>query len=268
MSQTGEKQSIERLLGIMASLRSENGCPWDREQTIGSIKANLVEECYELLDAIDSGDPDKHREELGDVLLQVVFHSRIMEEQGAFAFGDVVEAISDKLVRRHPHVFGDESVADSDEVLRNWERIKREEKGTASRSSTFKGLPRSMPALQKAGHVQARAARLGFDWDSIEPVFGKVEEELAEVRHDIARGDLTAAAEELGDLLFAAVNLSRFLGSDPEESLHRTIAKFIARFEHVEQRVQAEGREMSDYKLEELDRFWEESKLKERKEKL
>lgn len=260
MSGKGEKQSIERLLTIMSRLRSEQGCPWDREQTVDSIKSNLIEECYETLDAIESGDSEKHREELGDVLLQVVFQSRIREEQGDFRFGDVVECISDKLVRRHPHVFGDDTVSDSDEVLRNWERIKREEKGTDEHASTFKGLPRSMPALQKAAHVQARAARLGFDWGEIGPVLDKVDEELGELRAELDCGDASAAAEELGDLLFSVVNLSRFLDNDPEQTLQRAIGKFIKRFRYIESRVRASGRKMGECGLDQLDFYWRESK--------
>lgn len=265
MNGSADKRSIDRLIDIMAELRSEKGCPWDREQTIDSIKANLVEECYETLDAIESGDPEKHREELGDLLLQVVFHSRIREEEGAFCFDDVADTICEKLVRRHPHVFGDESVADSDDVLRNWERIKREEKGTPKHSSTFKGLPRSMPALQKAAHVQSRAARLGFDWESIGPVLEKVEEELNEIRLALAGESRAAAVEEIGDLLFAVVNLSRFLDADPEDTLHRAIKKFIRRFRHIEDQVAGDGGNMNDCNLEELENYWRESKVDEKR---
>lgn len=265
MKASEDKSAMERLLDIMARLRSEDGCPWDREQTVDSIKSNLVEECYETIDAIEDGDLDRHREELGDVLLQVVFHARIREEEGAFSFEDVAGTVSDKLVRRHPHVFGDESVSDSEDVLRNWERIKRAEKGTDKHSSTFKGLPRSMPALQKAGHVQSRAARLGFDWKTIEPVMDKIDEELDEIKIALESGDKEALEGEIGDLLFAAVNLSRFIDADPEELLHRTISKFIERFRYIEEGVAAEGRAMTDCTLDELDQYWDEAKENEMK---
>ncbi len=258
------KQSIDRLLRIMADLRSERGCPWDREQTIDSLKPNLIEECYEAIDAIESGDPQRHKEELGDILLQVIFHSQIRSELGDFDFGSVVECVCDKLVRRHPHVFGDEQVADADEVLRNWERIKREEKGTDKHASTFRGLPRAMPALQKADHVQARAARLGFDWDSIEPVIEKVEEELLETKEAIARKSTEEAIDEVGDLLFATVNLTRFIGTDAETALHSTIEKFVNRFQYIEDEIHGQGKSLTDFDLEELDSYWQKAKAVEK----
>lgn len=266
MHATDSSQSIQRLLDIMQKLRSDDGCPWDREQTVESIKPNLIEECYEALDAIESGDPERHKEELGDILLQVVFHAQIRRESGDFDFSDVVDTICEKLVRRHPHVFGDEQADNPEEVLRNWERIKREEKGTEKKSSTFSGLPRSMPALQKADHVQARAARLGFDWDSIEPVIDKVEEELLETKHAIREGSTAEAVDEIGDLLFATVNLTRFIGTDAEAALHSTIEKFVSRFHFIEEHIHAQGKSLSDYNLAELDDYWIMAKQAERGE--
>ncbi len=266
MNETDSSRSIRHLLDIMEKLRSEDGCPWDREQTIESLKPNLIEECYEAIDAIESGDSERHKEELGDILLQVVFHAQIRSESGDFDFADVVATVCEKLIRRHPHVFGDEQADSSEEVLRNWERIKREEKGTEKKSSTFSGLPRSMPALQKADHVQARAARLGFDWDSIEPVMDKVEEELLETRAALAKGCTEAAADELGDLLFATVNLTRFIGTDAEAALHGTIGRFISRFHFIEEHIHAEGKSLADYDLAELDHYWRMAKQAERGE--
>lgn len=266
MAEPNNTEPVSELRDIMARLRSENGCPWDREQTLETLKPNLVEECYETVDAIDGGDVSEHREELGDLLLQVVFQARVREEQGEFDFDDVVETICDKLVRRHPHVFGESEVEDSKEVLQNWEAIKREEKGTQKKSSTFSGLPRSMPALQKASHIQQRAARLGFDWDSMEPVLEKIEEELNEAKEAIAGGDGEEAFDEIGDMLFAIVNLNRFMGTDAEEALHHTIAKFIRRFEHMEESFQMSGKSMQDSNLEELDESWEAAKRRERED--
>lgn len=264
MKACDENTAMRRLLDIMARLRSEDGCPWDREQTVDSIKSNLIEECYETIDAIEDDDLERHKEELGDVLLQVVFHARIREEEGGFDFADVARTVADKLVRRHPHVFGEERADDSADVLRAWERIKRAEKGTEKHSSTFKGLPRSMPALQQAGHVQSRAARLGFDWKTIKPVMGKIDEELSEIKTALHQDDKAAVEEEIGDLLFAVVNLTRFVEADPEELLHRSIRKFIDRFRRIEEGVAAEGRVMTDCSLDELDRYWEEAKQNEK----
>ncbi len=263
MSEPDNKKPINRLIGIMKTLRAENGCPWDREQTVESLKPNLIEECYETLDAIDSGDVDKHKEELGDVLLQVIFHSRIREEEGAFNFDDVANSVCEKLIRRHPHVFGDAVVNDSKEVLQNWEEIKRAEKGTDKRSSTFSGLPRSMPAQQKANHVQERAARVGFDWNTLEPVLGKIEEEFDEVKTALAQNLKDEACGEIGDLLFATVNLARFMNADAESLLHKTIEKFIHRFQYIEDKLLEEGKTLPDCDLSELDRYWEKAKEKE-----
>jgi MazG family protein len=257
---------IQRLRDIMARLRGPGGCPWDREQTLQTLKPYCIEEAYEVLDAIDSGDPDKHREELGDLLLQVVFHSQLRAEEGAFTFDDVANAISDKLVRRHPHVFGELKVEDSAEVLRNWDEIKRKEKAGAGESpSVLSGLPKALPALAKAQEVQKRAARVGFDWSKDAQVLDKIEEEVRELREAIASGDTAHIREETGDLLFSVVNLARRLKVHAEEALHGTTGKFIRRFQHVEQRVAESGREMKACTLEELDVFWDEAKAEEAK---
>jgi len=253
---TGSLQrGIDRLLGVVARLRAENGCPWDREQTLASLKACLIEETYELLDAIEADDPARHREELGDVLLQVVMQCRIREEQGAFGFEEVADALAAKLIRRHPHVFADAQASDSAQVLRNWERIKAGEKSGAGQS-LFAGLPQSLPALQKAQRVQGRAARVGFDWERIGDVAEKVREELGEVEEAVAKSSADAVREEIGDLLFAVVNLARFAGVDAEEALRATVGKFTRRFGRMEERLRKEGRALPDCSLEEMDAHW------------
>lgn len=259
----GEKP-VERLLRLMRTLRSAKGCPWDREQTHRSLKQNLVEESYEVLDAIDRGDADHLAEELGDLLLQVVFHAQIASESGRFTFDDVARHIADKLVRRHPHVFGDVKVSGSADVLRNWDRIKRSEKEGAPRS-VIAGIPRHLPALHKAQQVQKRVARVGFDWDAAHQVVDKIEEELAEVRQAMRSGRPRHVREEIGDLLFAVVNLSRFLGHSAEEALDETIAKFTRRFQAVEQRLHRQGRKVTDCRLAELDALWDAVKTDERR---
>ena len=253
---------IDRLLSIMATLRSDHGCPWDREQSLETLKPYLLEESYEVLDAIDSGDRDQLAEELGDVLLQIVFQSQICSEAGEFTFDDVATHIADKLERRHPHVFGDLNVADSDEVLRNWDAIKRKEKGDKPRSAVS-GIPRHMPALHKAHEVQKRAARAGFDWDEVAGALAKVEEELLEVREAIAAQDSEAIRGEIGDLLFSVVNVSRFQKVMAEEALNHTVARFSNRFKQVEERVHQQGHEMNQLSLAELDVIWEDVKKNE-----
>jgi tetrapyrrole methylase family protein/MazG family protein len=252
----------ERLVAIMRLLRSPEGCPWDREQSLASLKEHLVEESHEVLDAMDGSDRGKLCEELGDLLLQVVFQAQICAEEGSFTFDDVAAAIVDKLIRRHPHVFGDTKVSGAGEVLRNWEAIKRTEKGGRT-ASTLDGIPKSLPALHKAHLLQKRAARVGFDWENVGGAMAKLEEEVAEVREAVAEGDDGAIREEIGDMLFAAVNVCRFFGHNPEELLHRTIDKFARRFRVIEERVHAMGRQLGDCTLEELDRIWEAAKSEE-----
>jgi tetrapyrrole methylase family protein / MazG family protein len=250
---------MDRLLAIMRILRSPAGCPWDREQSLKTLKPHLIEESYEVLDAIDSGDRGKLAEELGDVLLQVVFQSQMCSEEGSFAFDDVARRISEKLIRRHPHVFGDVKVSGAGEVLRNWETIKRTEKKGEIRSAVA-GIPRHLPALHKAQQVQKRAARVGFDWHAAHQVVEKVEEEIAEVKQAMATEDSVAVRGEIGDLLFAVVNLSRYLGHNAEEALDETVKKFIRRFQEIERRLHAQGRRMTDCDLAELDAIWNDIK--------
>ncbi|OGV67491.1 MAG: nucleoside triphosphate pyrophosphohydrolase [Lentisphaerae bacterium RIFOXYA12_FULL_48_11] len=264
MSQTSHKKGIDRLIDVVAKLRGEGGCPWDREQTLLSLKQYLIEESYEVLDAIDSGDLDRHKEELGDVLLQIVLHSQIRNEKSEFDFNDVANRISDKLINRHPHVFGDVKVSNTAEVLANWEVIKTKEK-KGGKGSVLEGVPRHLPALQKAQRVQSRAAKFGFDWARIEDVLRKVEEELAETKQALEENNTDRIKDEVGDLLFAVVNLCRFRDILAEHALEGTISKFTRRFQEVERRVQDGGRDLKDCSLSELDAHWEAVKSAERK---
>ena len=260
-----KETSTERLLGIMRKLRGPDGCPWDREQTLDSLKSNLIEETYEVIDAIESGDRAELRGELGDLLLQVVFQAQICEEAGEFNFDDVVNGIADKLVRRHPHVFGDAQADTSGEVLRNWEKIKKTEKDAETPRSLVEGIPRHLPALAKANLVQKRVARAGFEWDEVSGVVDKLDEELAEVKEAMTQKDAAAIREELGDLMFSVVNLSRYLGHEPEELLNENVAKFMRRFQCLENRLHTEGRELENCSLEDLEAVWNAVKAAERK---
>lgn len=257
---TADLPGVRRLVEVVATLRSENGCPWDREQSLNSLKPYLIEEAYELLDAVDSGDRTHHREELGDVLLQVALQAQIRAEEGAFTFDDVAMTLAEKLVRRHPHVFGDVTVRDSHDVLKNWETIKAEEKQTPTHRSIADGLPRHLPGLQRAQRVQSRAAKVGFDWDHIDGAVAKLDEELAELREALRGSDAAAVRDEIGDMLFSVVNVCRFCGVNAEEAVDRAVRKFLGRFARVEACVHAEGRKLSDCTLEELDGFWNAAK--------
>jgi len=255
---------MQELLDIMARLRAPGGCQWDREQDLRSLKQYLVEECYEVVDAIDSGDPEKHAEELGDLLLQVVFQAQVRQEQGQFNFNDVVRHICAKLIRRHPHVFSDVKADDTRAILQNWEAIKAAERANASSTDQHKQplsviteAPRHLPALHRAHHLQKKVARVGFDWDNLQDVVAKVEEELREVKEALAANDDAATHEELGDLLFAVVNLCRFKNINAEETLDRTVLKFTNRFRQMETRLNAVGRKVTDCTTAELEREWE-----------
>jgi tetrapyrrole methylase family protein/MazG family protein len=238
----------------MARLRGPDGCPWDREQTHQSIRHNLIEECYEALEALDAHDQQAFKEELGDVLLQVVFHAQMASEKGAFDFDAVAAAISDKLVHRHPHVFGRCKLKTSAEVLQQWEMNKKAEKNS---HSILDELPRHLPALIKADKVQRKVARVGFDWKRSEDVLAKIEEELGELKRAMASGRRKPFEEELGDLLFAVVNLARFKGVQAEDLLNRSIDKFIGRFQRVEREVHGRGKRLDQCSLEELDQIWD-----------
>lgn len=243
---------IERLREIMAALRAPNGCPWDREQTHSSIKQQLLEECYEAMEAIDSGKADHLKEELGDVLLHVVFHCQLSAEDGQFTFDDVATGISDKLVRRHPHVFGDVNASDTATVLANWQEIKKKEK--PERTGPFDGIPKVLPALMRATEVQKKAAHAGFDWPDTEGPIQKVHEELEELKADAH--DKARAADELGDLLFSVVNLSRHLKLDAEQCLAGATKKFQTRYEKMTALLASQGKSLDQCTLAEMDVAW------------
>jgi tetrapyrrole methylase family protein/MazG family protein/ATP diphosphatase len=257
---------ISTLLEIMARLRDpQGGCPWDREQTFGTIAPYTVEEAYEVADAIERGDLAKLRDELGDLLFQVVYHAQMAREQGAFQFGDVVAAIADKLVRRHPHVFGDARIDDARAQTVAWEKQKTAERAGA----LLADVPRALPALRRADKLTKRAASVGFDWPDAQAVRAKVTEELAELDAEIVRGGAgddvrERLADELGDVLFAVANLARHLHVDPEQALQQANARFTRRFEHIERRLAASGRTLESAGLEEMDRLWDEAKAAER----
>ncbi len=259
-----KQRGFEELVAVMARLRGEGGCPWDREQTHASLKPYLVEEVYEALEAIDQGDDAELRRELGDVLLQVVFHAQIASEEGRFSIEEVCRAIVDKLIRRHPHVFGETQVENADQVLSNWERIKQAERQEEDKpDSALEGVPRQLPALLRAQRIQHKAARVGFDWKQLDGPLDKVEEEWGELRQACQRGTPQELEEEFGDLLFALVNTSRFLKIDAEEALRRAVDKFERRFRAVEAAFRAQGRQLPDCTLEEMDQVWDQVKKEE-----
>lgn len=269
---------VTKLLSIMARLRGPGGCPWDQEQSHQSIRHNLIEECYETVEALDDyvkamRKPERtaskdqieaFKSELGDLLLQVVFHSQMAMEAKSFDFHDVVHSLCEKLIRRHPHIFGSTKAATSKDVLRQWEQIKKSENNTAS---IVGDLPRHLPALLKADKIQRKVARVGFDWKHTRDVVAKVEEELRELKGALASGDRKQFEEELGDLLFAAVNLARYEKLQAEELLDRCVTKFTKRFQEVERAVHHSGRRLEDCSLEELDALWESAKHKDKARK-
>jgi MazG family protein len=264
---SAQRYRIEDLLRVMARLRDpDTGCPWDREQSFASIAPYTIEEAYEVADAISRNDLDGLKDELGDLLLQVVYHARMAEEQGRFAFTDIVEAITTKMIRRHPHVFADTSLRERFEKSGTWERIKAEEKAGrgSGEGSLLEDVPVALPALTRAVKLQARAARVGFDWPSLAPVLAKAEEELNELKGAIGdTGSEDKIREEFGDLLFVMANVARHLGVDPEAALRDANAKFVRRFAHIEAALRAEGRSPEQSTLEEMDQLWDEAKAKE-----
>jgi tetrapyrrole methylase family protein / MazG family protein len=258
-------KEVDRFIDIIARLRGPNGCPWDREQTHKSLLSCLLDEAYEFYEAVDENDPEMMKEELGDLLLQVVLHAQIAAEEKRFDIEDVAAGISEKLIRRHPHVFGTTKVTSSKEVLRNWEQIKRGEKGKEYRKYLVDGVPTTLPALFRAEKIQRRVARVGFDWQNIGDVLAKVEEEFGEFREAIDSKDQDHAEEELGDILFALVNVARHRKICAEDALRRTTEKFARRFRYIEDRHKKLGKNLEDSTLEEMDKLWEESKAKEKK---
>ena len=253
-------ERFAELLETMGRLRGRNGCPWDKEQTHASLKQFLLEEAHELLDTLDGKDPAKIREELGDLLHQIVFHCQIAAEGGTFTALDVIVELNNKIIRRHPHVFSGQGLPDTAAVIEQWAEIKARENSGDIRASALGNLPKSMPALARAQKITERASSVGFDWPSVEPVWQKIEEELSELRSACATGSMTRVEDETGDLFFSLVNLARFLGIQAEEALNQTTAKFIKRFEYIEARLQERGKSPMACSLEELDLLWNEAK--------
>ena len=251
-----EKYDINDLLEIMRSLRAPGGCPWDAEQTHESIRKNLIEETYEVVEAIDKKDSGMLLEELGDLLMQVVFHAQMEDEKGVFNFDDVADGVCKKLIERHPHVFGEVEVSGVDDVLDNWDAIKRRKKGQKKGSEPMLSVPRELPALMRAAKIQQKASAVGFDWPDVSGAYDKIIEETQELRKAVKSGVQDDVSEELGDLLFSVVNVSRFLKCDAEEALTAASDKFINRFIRVEQLAKENGVDMEKASLEELDRLW------------
>jgi len=253
-------KDFKDLINVMSTLRSENGCMWDLEQTHESLKRGLIEECYEVIEAIDEMDDNKLIEELGDVLFQVIFHAQIGKEEGYFNINDVVAAITEKMISRHPHIFSDVRVKDTDEILENWDEIKVKEKKFTSYTDELKHVPRCMPGLIRAEKVQKKAGKVGFDWDDVEPAMEKVIEELQEIKDVYKNSDVSKIQEEVGDLIFATVNIARLLDIDPEFAVNYTIDKFIKRFQFIEESGIKKGIDMKEMTLEEMETLWSESK--------
>ncbi|GHS97553.1 nucleoside triphosphate pyrophosphohydrolase [Synergistales bacterium] len=262
-------EKFDELLSIMERLRAPGGCPWDREQKMTSLRPYIVEEAYELTDAISNKEPKDIAEEAGDLLLQVVFLASIAKEDGLFGIDDVITAINDKLVRRHPHVFGEEAAEDSAAVIRNWERIKKEERKSdkgekdSRETSVLAGVPKGLPPLAKAHRIQGKAAHVGFDWpkDDTAPLFSKLNEEVAELREAVESGSSDSMEDELGDVLFMAVNLARHIKVDPDTALSRACGKFSARFHRVESMAADAGIRLDECPLSELDELWNRAKI-------
>ena len=253
-----EMSDLRKLEELVSRLRGKNGCPWDREQTHQSVKWCLIEEAYEVAEAIDQGDDQKLKEELGDLLFQVMFHAQIAQEEGRFNISDVIATNVEKLKRRHPHVFGDVKVESTEEVLMNWEKIKNAE----GRGSVLDGVPSHLPALLRAKRVQEKAARVGFDWKDTAGVLEKIEEELAELVEVWGQNEPKRAEEEMGDVLFSLTNLARFLHICPEEALHGSTDRFIRRFKFIESELQRQGKTPQTACIDEMDALWEKAKQK------
>jgi len=257
------KRSFEDLVKLMTTLRGPGGCPWDRKQTLPDLKPFVIEESYEVVDAIDRQDRDGLKEELGDFLLQAVFIAEVTREEGGFDIYDSVTAIHDKLVRRHPHVFADAEAKDAEQVLVNWEKLKSDER-KAENKGVLSGVPAALPALLRASRLTEKAARVGFDWRGTEEVFEKLDEEIAELHEAIGTGDKQKVHDELGDLLFTIANIARKLEVSPEEALQSTNRKFTRRFESMEATVHGSGRNIDQLSLEEMDGLWDAAKAAER----
>jgi tetrapyrrole methylase family protein/MazG family protein len=255
-------EGFAELVRIMERLRGPGGCPWDREQTRESIKPYLIEEAYEVAEAIEDNNPDELRVELGDLLLQIVFHAEMAREEGLFTIEDVIRSITDKMIRRHPHVFGETQVSGSAEVLRNWARIKAQERKHDETPSAVSGVPRALPALLRAHRLGEKAGHVGFDWDRPRAVLEKVDEELCELRSAVESGDRAHVEAELGDVLFALTSLGRHLDIQAEDALQRANDRFVRRFRYIEERLTQQHQTVHDTPLEHMNRLWEEAKTK------
>ena len=253
-------EAFDRLVHIMETLRAPGGCPWDAEQTHKSLVKNLIEEAYELADAIDADDPEYIMEELGDVLLQVVFHCTMAKEADRFEITDVINYLCDKLIYRHPHVFGNARVNDASDVIRNWDRLKRKENGKQARESILSGIPETLPALLYALKLQSTAGRVGFDWDTAAGVREKIDEEFAELSEAIASNSSIEIEDEIGDLMFSLVNLSRKLDIDPDAALRRSNRKFVRRFREIEKAARRDGKRLSEMPMDEKEAIWQAAK--------
>ena len=261
MSVNGEK--FEKLMDVMKTLRSPGGCPWDIEQTHETITMGFVEELYEFIEAVEDKDIETMKEELGDLCLHIVFQVQIAEENGEFTMAEVLDSIIEKLIRRHPHVFSDIKVKNSSEVIANWDDIKKTEKEKQHRKSVVDGIPRHLPALSKARKVQIKAKKVGFDWDKIEDVILKIKEEFNELYEAIEEKNQEHISEELGDVLFSVVNLSRFIDVEPERALHNTVKKFMNRFRAIETALEGKGKTIQEASFDEMDSLWDQVKEEE-----
>ena len=257
-----DSYDVRDLVEIMRILRAPGGCPWDAEQTHESIKKNLIEETYEVIEAINKNDKELLCEELGDLLMQVVFHAQMERESGEFDFDAVSDGVCKKLIERHPHVFGEVSISGVDDVLTNWDAIKRKSKGQKSTTESMLSVPRELPALMRATKLQKKAADVGFDWDDVSGALDKLEEEISELRQAIDNKDSANISEELGDVLFSAVNVSRFVKTDAEEALTASSDKFLSRFTEVEKLAKERNIDMKSARIDELDQLWDEAKAK------
>jgi tetrapyrrole methylase family protein/MazG family protein len=249
---------FEELIKIVEKLRGPEGCPWDKEQTRESLKPFLIEELYELLDALDENNSEGIKEELGDMLFQIVLHCQLSKEQGFFDINDVIENITRKMIRRHPHVFGSKNFKTTKEVMTWWEEHKKKE--GKSKESVIEGIPKTLPALLKAQKIQHKASRVGFDWERIEDIFKKLDEEINEFKCALGKKNQNEIEDELGDIFFVLVRISNFVGVNPEDALRKTTGKFIQRFRHIEMKASEQGKKLSDMTLEEMDVLWEEAK--------
>jgi len=251
---------FKKLTEIVDRLMGENGCPWDKVQTRESLKPYLVEETYETLEALDGNNPEEIKEELGDLLYQILFHAKISENKNEFNIADVIESISNKMVHRHPHVFKEKNLETPDQVVTQWEEIKTKEKSKIGRKSVLDGIPANLPSLQRSQKLQKKAAKQGFDWDEINSVLDKLDEEVAEFKNAVQSGKKKDMKEELGDILFVLVNIAKFNKIDAEEALRSTNNKFIKRFQHIEAEVAKRGKTLKETPLEELEQYWQDAK--------